>query len=80
MNPVINLTLLQLLLGTAGIALISLIIKSKRQLKAKKRIVELENEMLSCHREILELSSKINHSEKPGTDSGNNYLYKVSSF
>ena len=80
MNPVIDLTLLQLLLGTTGIVFILLIIKSKRELKAKKRIAELENEMLSCHREILELSSQISQPEKLTAESGNGYLRKVSSF
>ncbi|HTL08647.1 MAG TPA: hypothetical protein VL307_10335 [Chitinophagaceae bacterium] len=55
LNFTITLSLVQLLLFAAFLLTACFSFRLRQAQKAAKRIAELENEMLNCHREILEL-------------------------
>jgi len=68
----VTFTLLQAVVCISVVFLAFFAGKSRKLAKSQKRIAELENEMLTCHREILELqqmnqrgNNKYNTVDKP---------------
>ena len=55
LNFTLTFTVLQVLVFVIAVFVFIFAFKTRKLLKSRKRIAELENEMLICHREILEL-------------------------
>jgi hypothetical protein len=77
MNFSLNLYMAQILITLLLFAVMFLMGRHWRDKKSKKRILELENEMLASHGEILSLQKEISGLRYTDTDIEQHRLYAV---
>jgi hypothetical protein len=77
MNFSLNLYMAQTLITLLLFAVMFLMGRHLRDKKSKKRILELENEMLASHGEILSLQKEISGLRYTDTDPEQHRLYAV---